>query len=367
MGKRGTDICRSILRFPYYANNFLLLYSALFVLKLGNYCHFLTWLCGLLTCLGVLAFFAPGAPEVRRLLPQRWRFRLHQFLIPLCVALCPIFLRYLNVGLLDVPIGLFVLIPILCAYRTLSGERLERELVVIAAFCMGMKLTLIGHLPFFLASLLFVSARRLRQRETVLLSLVLVTLTLPWYVRNLLEARDPTPPVFNFYFNHSDPIFTQADAAIYSSGIVTERNPLQLFLLPIQFFSHPESKDFREWGVNAMILLLYAPILFLLAQPFLRQRSRSPDRLVYLSVAVVYLAFPWFFNSLGRHALHWYPTLAAWVGVVMSHICTHPDAAPDSPWRTWATRVVAAAFCGALIYPTPSKDCIAFYRGIMEG
>jgi hypothetical protein len=129
------------LRFPYYANNFLLLYSALFVLKLGSYCHFLTWLCGLLTCLGVLAFFAPDAPEVRRLPPKRWRFRLHQFLIPLCVALCPIFLRYLNVGLLDVPIGLFLLIPIFCAYRTLSGERLERELVVIAAFCMGMKLT----------------------------------------------------------------------------------------------------------------------------------------------------------------------------------------------------------------------------------
>ena len=44
------------LRFPYYANNFLLLDSAFFILKLGDYCHFLTWLCGLLTCLGVLAF-----------------------------------------------------------------------------------------------------------------------------------------------------------------------------------------------------------------------------------------------------------------------------------------------------------------------
>ena len=48
------------LRFPYYANNFLLFDSAFFILKLGDYCHFLTWLCGLLTCLGVLAFFAPA-------------------------------------------------------------------------------------------------------------------------------------------------------------------------------------------------------------------------------------------------------------------------------------------------------------------
>src|SRR6267154_4557643 len=72
------------LRFPYYANNFLLFDSAFFILKLGDYCHFLTWLCGLLTCLGVLAFFSPrevhstSDPQRRRLFPF-----LHQFLIPL--------------------------------------------------------------------------------------------------------------------------------------------------------------------------------------------------------------------------------------------------------------------------------------------
>jgi hypothetical protein len=50
------------LRFPYYANNFLLFDSAFFILKLDDYCHFLTWLCGLLTCLGILAFF--GSAEL---------------------------------------------------------------------------------------------------------------------------------------------------------------------------------------------------------------------------------------------------------------------------------------------------------------
>mgnify|MGYP003694029077 CR=1 FL=1 len=61
--------------FRHYANNFLLFDSAFFILKLGDYCHFLTWLCGLLTCLGVLAFFAPAElhstndPQRRRLFP----------------------------------------------------------------------------------------------------------------------------------------------------------------------------------------------------------------------------------------------------------------------------------------------------------
>jgi len=36
-----------------------------------------------------------------------------QFLIPLCVALSPIFLRYLNVAMVDIPIGLKIKRPAL--------------------------------------------------------------------------------------------------------------------------------------------------------------------------------------------------------------------------------------------------------------
>ena len=159
------------LRFPYYANNFLLFDSAFFILKLDDSCHFLTWLCGLLTCLGILAFFAPAElrltnePQRRRLFPF-----LHPFLIPLTLALSPVFLEYLNSGYVDVPIGLFILVSVLCVYKTLSHRLVARELTVIAAFCVGMKLTLIGHLPFFVVSLLLASATRLPRREMTLLS-----------------------------------------------------------------------------------------------------------------------------------------------------------------------------------------------------
>ena len=354
------------LRFPYYANNFLLLYGALFVLKLGNYCHFLTWLCGLLTCLGVQAFFTP--PEKRsQEQPDRKEFYPERFLIPLCVAFSPVFLRYLNVAFIDVPIGLFILTPILCAYRSSSRLPFERELVVTAAFCAGMKLTLIGHLPFFLVSLFFAAAWRLRRREIALLSLVLVGLSLPWYVRNLIEAHDPTPPIFNFYFKQSNPIFTQADAAIYSSDTITERQPLELLFLPFRFFTNPESGNFREWGVSVMILLLYAPILFLIAQLCLRHRQRAPLRLVYLSAAVVYLAFPWLFSSLGRYSLHWYPTLAAWVGVIISYTRTRAEAAWNSGFATWTTRIITAAVSCILIYPSPTKGCMRYYQIYYSG
>jgi hypothetical protein len=350
------------LRFPYYANNFLLLHSALFVLKVGNFCHFLTWLCGLLTCLGVLAFFAAVDLEPRQLLPQQWRFQPQQFLIPLGVALSPVFLRYLNVGILDVPIGLFVLVPILCAYRTLSGETRQRELVVTAGFCVGMKLTLIGYLPFFLVSLLFVSAHRLPRRKIVLLSLVLVTLSLPWYVRNFIECHDPIPPLFNFYFNHPDPIFTRADSALYTVDAFTETKPLHLLLLPFRFFTDPESINFRESGVSAMILFLYGPILFLFCLPYLRKNWLSPQRVIYVSASVAYLTFPWLFASKGRHSLHWYPVFVAWVGIVISHLYARALAAWHSLWQMRITRFVTGVFCCSLLFPTPSRGCTQFYR-----
>jgi hypothetical protein len=350
------------LRFPYYANNFLLFYSALFVLKLGNSCHFLNWLCGLLTCLGVLAFFTPVRSQFGERMPKWKLSRPQHFLIPVCVALSPVFLRYLNIGYIDIPIGLFALTVILCTYRTSPSRPLERELVVTAAFCAGMKLTLIGHLPFFLGSLFFATARRLPRRQIAVLCLLLVSLSLPWYLRNLFEAHDPTPPVFNFFFKQPDPIFTKAGDFPYTADTITEREPFHLLLLPFRFFIDPQSKDFRESGITALILLLYAPTLFLVVQVCLWNRWRAPPVLIYLSLAVVYLAFPWLFSSLGRYCLHWYPVLAAWVGVIVSDVCAQTENLWNSRLATSINRTVTAVFCTALIIPSPSQACVHFYR-----
>ena len=352
------------LRFPYYANNFLLFDSAFFILKLDDYCHFLTWLCGLLTCLGVLAFFAPAEshstndPQRRRLFPF-----LPEFLIPLSLALSPVFLQYLNSGYVDVPIGLFILVSVLCVYKTLAHRFFVRELAVIAAFCVGMKLTLIGHLPFFVISLLLASAKRLPRREMVLLAVVLVGLSLPWYIRNLSEAHDPTPPIFNMLFDHPDPIFSQGDAAwIYLTGKESDlKNPLRLLSLPFQSFIGPRQTSFGHDGVSAAFLLLYAPAVFLLVLLFCRKARYVPARFVYLSVSVTYLAIPWLYNPDGRHALHWYPVLVAWIGVVISFLCLRAGSHWDSRIATW-TRIATGAFCFALILPGPTHASLGFYR-----
>src|SRR5262245_15883455 len=297
------------LRFPYYANNFLLFDSAFLILKLGDYCHFLTWLCGLLTCFGILAFFAPvELPSTNQSHRRRSLPFLYPFLIPLSLALSPVFLEYLNTGYVDVPIGLFILVSVLCVYKTLSHRLFAWEFVVIAAFCVGMKLTLIGHLPFFVVSLLLASVTRLPRRKMTLLVFALVGLSLPWYVRNLSEAHDPTPPMFNLLFDHPDPIFTQADAAwIYLTGKESDlKNPLRSLFLPFQYFTAPAQPPFGRNGVSAAILLLYAPAMFLLVLLCGRKRFHVPQNFLYLSVAVTYLAIPWFYNDDGKHELTWF-------------------------------------------------------------
>jgi hypothetical protein len=350
------------LRFPFYANNFLLLYSAFFVLKLGRYCEFLTWLCGLLSCLGVLAFFVrvdKGGQSQHSI--WAW-FQPQEFLIPLGVALSPAFLRYLNVAYVDVPIGLFVLVPLLCAYRGSKQRPLERELVVAGAFCAGMKLTLIGLVPLFIASLFFCCARRLPRRKIAWLCLALLALSLPWYVRNLIATGDPVPPLFNTWFHHSDPVYTAADMELYSRDFRAPRDPIHLLLLPFRFFADPESKDFGEWGVSAMVVLLYAPMIFLIAQLSPDWRRRSPPQLVYLSAALTYLVVPWFFSSAGRHALHWYPVLAAWLGAVVSYLSGQAEARWSSPPARLSWRLAEVIFCCAVICPLPSHAALFFYR-----
>jgi hypothetical protein len=190
----------------------------------------------------------------------------------------------------------------------------------------------------------------------------------------MIEAHDPAPPMFNLYFKHPDPIFTEADAQIYSSHKESDlKSPFRLVLLPFQFFVDPERSSFLEFGVSAMVLLIYVPVLFLLVlfcyrRRFLlglfsfEKRFRAPANFLYLSVAVTYLALPWLYNAEGRHALHWYPALAAWVGVGITLFCMGADRLWDSRLAVGVTRTATVVFCCALIVPNPTHSSVGFYR-----
>jgi hypothetical protein len=75
-----------------------------------------------------------------------------------------------------------------------------------------------------------------------------------------------------------------------------------------------------------------------------------------------HLAFPWFFSSLGRYSLHWYPVLAAWVGVIVSYIYTRAETLSKSRLSMWIARIAAVAFCFTLVIPSPTHRSLEFYR-----
>jgi len=333
------------LRFPYYANNFLLLYAALFVFKLGTYCQLLGWLCGLLTCMGIQAFISSArACDLHEESPNAWFGHPEQYLVPLCLAVCPIFLRYLDTAYIDIPIGLFILTPILCAYRSFNGHRgAASELVLIAAFCVGAKTTLFVCLPLFLISCILATRNEPPFRKTVGLCLVLCAFSLPWYVRNLIECGDPIPPLFSVCFNRPDVIFNKADVFVLTHEPATSKDPVYLAFFPFFMVGDPESRNFREWGINGVMLFMYAPVLLLPCCLWLRKRWRPAAGLAYLAAAAVYLQIFWLLAStLGRYALHWLPVYVSCIGVALFSMRNYLAAR----WKSvFARRIVGSCAC----------------------
>jgi hypothetical protein len=112
-------------------------------------------------------------------------------------------------------------------------------MTIFRAYLAGLGVAHLAWFYFFATGHLLRSNALKEWREITLLSLVMLALSLPWYIRNAIESADPTPPIFNFYFNHPDPIFTQADSRIYVADTLTDSRPLHLLLLPFRFFVHP--------------------------------------------------------------------------------------------------------------------------------
>lgn len=318
------------LRYPYYTNNWLLLDALMLILKLDSLPHFLTWLSGLLTCLGIYGFLS----ERLNALPQTgtaWRrvLSLKHVLVVLALVISPLFLRYLNVAYVDVPIGLFMLVAFLCVYHSLSrnGTRYKYCFILTAAFLVGMKISHVLLLPLLLISLAILLLRERREVSRLLLPcLAFLILSSPWYVRNTIGAGDPLSPTLNLYFRGHDPIFSAQDYQSLMSDLRTAKDLRALASLPVRLFRDPTSRNFREYGVTLIVALLYLPFASLLLLAFKRFRQAVGFGFVYLNVTVVYLILIWAnVSSLGRYFLHIFPLYACYIGACVNGLAAHFD------------------------------------------
>jgi hypothetical protein len=344
------------LRNPYYANNYLLLDTLLFVLKLGPVCHFMTWLCGLLTCLGVYSLIAQAKYGENSVGLARLDLS-RAVIITLGLALSPVFLRWVNTAFMDVPLGLFVFIPILCTYIGLRGDARNYDLdfVLVAAFCVGIKISHFLFLPLFIVSLILLLRKSATSvRRMIALVSVLLILSAPWYVRNFIDTGDPITPTINMMVRGRDPVWSHQDYVTQLGDLMTAKDPVSLLRVPIDVVLNTTSRNFREYGTSPILMLLYVPLVMapLLLLGKIRRRFGWP--FVYLNCVLIYLLGYWVgISSFARYFLLPFPVYAAymalWFNALVFYSVVHLK---DKRVRIAASLVVTAGIVILMFYPT---------------
>lgn len=335
------------LRTPFYASNFVLLFAAFIELHMRELVNFLTWSMSLLSALAICA-------SAKNSLEQRTGRGLASLIgvaLALSVVLAPFYLRWNDTAYIDVSIGAFALMATLC-FMLSASERETGWLFtgsVVAGFLIGMKGSFATLAPVFLvASFLAGKGAKFDGRRIAAAVVLLVVCASPWYVRNLIEAGDPAPPVFNMMLHGRDAFVSKSELQAYAADLFTKRSPRDLASLPLRAFFKPLTRDFREYGTCAVMLLLFAPaalwlVLYGLGKPV------GTDVTVSVWVVTMLIAY-WFLTStLLRYGLIFYPllpvALAAAVGAALRSI------SPSVARRYAAPCITAIAI--ALVLPSP--------------
>jgi hypothetical protein len=303
------------LQFPFFANNFLLLYAAWLVFGAGVIVQFVTWIMGLLAALTVYAAIADYAD---RLSVPAMRVAIALLCVVGLVA-GAIFLDFSVLGYVDVPLGTMALLAVLAIQIALRERRTGWLVVaaVIAGFLIGMKASYILLVPVYAIAIGWAAlVLGMRRWPIAALLALLCVVGAPWYVRNLWLAGDPIPPTMNLMLYHHDGLLTQYEWDGLWHDMQTPRNPKAFVLLPWRAFAHPTSPNFREYGASGMILFLYVPTIVAIVMLLLRKRPRDD-----LLIAVFVLTYFWLYwfaaSSLLRYSLLFYPLLAVCVGALL--------------------------------------------------
>jgi hypothetical protein len=335
-----------LFRFPYYPNNWVLVETWPFVLGFPSFVQFLNALTAVLTLLGVFGLTVFGGRELTGSAGLRG-LRAIAVAAALCVAIAPIFVHFVDIGMTDIPSGLAYLATVIAATVAVREKNVRAlpALILCAGFLVGTKLSFPALLPFF-AGLCWIVLRSAGASRTAfplgLIALVLVSA--PWYARAFVLAGDPVTPLLNLRFQGRDPQFTQDDLRRQAADVAGDTSPLGLLRLPIQLFADPSSREVRDWG-GSLLLSCFPAALVYVGWVFVGRR-RVPNAVTMTALAVAYGYAYWTETShLGRYALLFLPSTAAFVGI----------AAARASRRSVRMRFFAAAVVFVLATPAPAS------------
>lgn len=325
------------LQYPFYANNFLLLYVTWMVYGVGEFSTYLTWLTGLLAALAVYAAIDDYLPSVHRAVRA-----IIALLGVFSLIATAIFLDYSVLGYVDVQIGAIALLAVLSIQIGIRDCRPGwfYAAAVMAGFLAGMKASFFLLVPLFAIAIAWaaVTAGRPRGRIALMLAL-LCAVAAPWYVRNLVLTGDPIDPVLNLALYGHDGVWEKAEWDGIVSDFSTPRTLKAYATLPVRAYVDPTSDDFREYGASGVILFLYVPTaVWLIA--LLRKRRVSAQFAIPIFVLTGLIGYYLATTYLLRYALLFYPLLAVCMGMVLLELAYR--------WPRLIPAALAVAVVGAM-------------------
>ena len=313
------------LRFPYYAHNWNLLDTWMFEFGLGDYIDFLGWLGGALSVLGVYGFVYAVADKMGG--PGRRATTIAAFLASFAVLLAPVFVRWVDTGFIDTAIGFFFLASVASTVMALvTGERRWAIYTIICfGFFVGTKGSFLAFIPpAVIAAWLVTRATGLSIRSSSAACGIVLVLCVPWYAKNFIQAGDPVAPYLNIALHRPDSKWSQADMQGVMPDVRVSETPGFLLRLPVNIVRHPESREYREPGVSLLMALIFLPGI-VLVYGLLRRNGPASRPWLAFSALLFYAVTYWLLTThLGRYALLFYPTLAAFVGLVALKLAQGP-------------------------------------------
>lgn len=307
--RAGGLVIDPFLRYPFYAANYTLFFAALLAAHGDSFVNFLTWIGAVLTGLGVYA----SARVFLQTTLGYWWAALAALGLMLSVVLSPAFVHWLASSYIDIPLGGFALCSVLCIQLAFI-ERDRRWLVpfaVTAGFLIGMKAAFLALVPVFaLAGL--VAARMLRTslRHALGIFFILCICAAPWYVRNVILAGDPYPPIGNIVLHGEDGFMSKSEWNTIQLDLGSSRSVQAFVTLPVRAFTQATShQDFRDYGVTFLIVLLFVPLIIVLVEWAFFGRY-NPAATISVLVLAGFIVF-WFGTSTFlRYGLPLMPLLA---------------------------------------------------------
>ncbi len=323
----GRLVVDPYMAFIFYANNFVLFFTAWIVLHAGAFVQFLTWSFGLLGALALYAAVEDCAGSSRA---RGWAVAIGLLAVA-ALVFTPIFLDYSVLGYIDVPIGAMALVAVVALQIGIRESRTDWLFVsaAIAGFLIGMKASFLVLLPIFAIALAW-SAAAIGARRVAVAGLlaVLCAVAAPWYVRNLVLAGDPIAPTLNIALYGRDGLWKTIEWNGLWNDMATSKSPRAFATLPVRAYLRPGSPDFREYGASALVLFLYVPAVVLIAAYALRRKPPA-DVAVAVFLLTVFALYWFGTTSLLRYALLFYPLLALCVGMLLVEWARRvPSAAP---------------------------------------